>query len=86
LAEERSVDSCYQYNKDTRSYVEAVEKRHGEEIKGIGSRFDTELKDIRTDLKALVEKMSNRVAPWLMFYVSFLTLLVGGLLAKVVFR
>ena len=74
MTEERSVETCYQYNTDTRSYVEAVEKRHQDE-------FTT----IKNDIKALVDKMQNRLPPWVLFYVSFLTLLVGGLLAKVVF-
>ena len=75
MSEEKNVDICFTYNKDTRAYVEAVEKRHQDEFTAI-----------KNDIKALIEKMQNRLPPWVMFYVSFLTLLVGGLLAKVVLK
>lgn len=71
---EKTVNECFQYNQDTRSYVEGVETRHGKK-----------LDEIEKDIKELVDKMANRLPPWVLFYVSVLTLLVGGLLAKVVF-
>lgn len=75
MSEEKTVNECYQYNKDTRAYIEGVESRHGRK-----------LDQIEKDIKELVDKMSNRLPPWVLFYVSFLTLLVGGLLAKAVFK
>lgn len=74
MSEDRTVNECWQYSQGTRAYVEAVEDRHGKKL-------DT----IERDIKDLVDKMSNRVPPWILLYISFLTLLVGGLLAKVVF-
>ena len=74
MSEERTVKECWQYNTDTRAYVESVESRHTKK-----------LDQIERDIKELVDKMSNRLPPWVLFYISFLTLLVGGLLAKVVF-
>ena len=73
MADEKSVDGCWQYNKDTRGFVEAVEARH-----------DKDLREIKDDLKTIVERLQNRLPPWAMFFISFLTLLVGGLLSKVV--
>lgn len=69
MSEEISTHGCYQYNKDTRAYIEAVEKRHSEEFK-----------EIRQDLKAL----ANRLPVWATLFISFLTLMLGAFAAKVV--
>lgn len=74
MAEEVTVRECHQYNKDTRAYVEAVEERHG-----------ADLKEIRNDIKALVDKMINRLPPWVTAVISILTLAVG-VLASIAFR
>lgn len=74
MSDERSVDGCWQYNKDTRAYVEAVEERHG-----------ADLKEIRNDIKSLVDKMINRLPPWVTVVISILTLAVG-VLASIAFK
>ena len=73
MSEDRTVHECYRYGEDTRSYIEAVEKRHGDEFK-----------EIRRDIKELVDKMSNRLPPWVIYYISGLTLMLGAFVAKVV--
>ncbi len=74
MSDDKTVGECWQHNQDTRKFVEAVEARH-----------DRDLKEIKDDLKALIERLSNRLPPWVMFLFSSLTLLIGLLAAKVVF-
>lgn len=63
MTEDRTVNECYQYNSDTRTMVDKLEKRLAEE------------------LKEMREKLINRLPVWVTFAFSFLTLLVGALMA-----
>jgi hypothetical protein len=85
LSEDVTIRECHQYNKDTRGYVEAVEARHSDAMNRIGARFDKELTEVKTDLKTLVDRMINRLPPWVTAVISILTLAVG-ILASIAFK
>lgn len=36
---DKSVGECFQFNQDTREFVKAVEKRHGDEIQRLADRL-----------------------------------------------
>ncbi len=75
MGDDKSVGECFQYNQDTRRYVEAVEERHGYEIK-----------DVRDELKDLVQMLANRLPVWATLLIAVLTALVSGLLVKAVMK
>lgn len=85
MADEKTVPQCYQFSQDTRAYTEAVEKRHDREIGEVKINFKDEISEVNADIKALVDKMINRLPPWVTAVISILTLAVG-VLASIAFR
>jgi len=71
VGEEKTVDACYQYNKDTRDLVNRVEARHDDEIKNIEG--------------VLIPQIVNRLPPWVTIVIGVLTMLIG-LLAGVAMK
>ena len=71
MGEEKTVDACYQYNKDTRDSVNRVEARHDNEIKHIEG--------------VLIPHIVNRLPPWVTIVIGVLTMLIG-LLAGVAMK
>ncbi|MBE7413837.1 MAG: hypothetical protein HS130_00860 [Deltaproteobacteria bacterium] len=68
---EKTVNECFQYNRDTRTMVEKVEARHDEEIKNIEG--------------TLIPQLVNRLPPWVTIVIGILTLAIG-VLAGVAFK
>ncbi len=71
MSGEKTVEVCYQFNKDTRQMVEKVESRHDEEIRNIEG--------------TLIPHLVNRLPPWVTIVIGILTLAVG-VLAGVAFK
>lgn len=85
MSEDVTIRECHQFNKDTRAYTEAVEKRHDREIGEVKANCKDETNELKADIKALVDKMINRLPPWVTVVISILTLAVG-VLASIAFR
>ena len=69
---DKNVDICYQYNKDTRAMLERIDARHY-----------AELGEMKKDMKYMVDKMINRLPPWVAVVFSFMSLLIGALMAGI---
>ena len=74
MTEEKTVKECFQYNVDTRQMMVDMRQTIKEQEDRLVKSID-EIKD----------KLVHRLPVWVTFYISFLTLLVGGLLAKTAF-
>ena len=83
MAEEKSIDTCYQFTRDTRSYIEAVEKRHDREISEVKTNFKDDIGAVNVDIKSLVDKMINRLPPWATAVIFVLAMAVGVLAGMV---
>lgn len=74
MSEEKTVDVCYQYNKETRDKVEKLEERH-----------DKHAERVFQKLEALEEKLMARLPIWATLLISLLTAAIGilaGVVAK----
>ena len=69
-----TIGECYGFNQETRQRVDKLEERHDKLAERVFQKLD-----------ALEDKLVSRLPVWATFLISFLMLLVGGLLAKVVF-
>ena len=70
-----TTHECFQYNEETRSQLDKLESRHDELARRVFEK-----------LEKLDEKLMMRLPIWATMFLSFLTLLVGGLLTKLVSR
>ena len=70
-----TTHECFQYNEETRVQLNKLESRHDELAKRVFEK-----------LEKLDEKLMTRLPLWATMFLSFLTLLVGGLLTKLVSR
>ncbi|MBV6340440.1 hypothetical protein [Candidatus Magnetobacterium casense] len=72
--EGKTVGECYQYNHETRLQLTKLEERHDKLAERVFSK-----------LEGIEEKLVARLPVWATLFISFLMLLVGGLLTKAIF-
>lgn len=71
MSDEKSVDGCWQYNKETRERHEKLEKRHDELAIRVFEKLD-----------GLERSLVARLPVWATLLISMLTLAVGILAGK----
>lgn len=75
MEHEPTPNECYQFNQETRTQLTRLEDRH-----------DKLAERVFEKLEELNRSLLSRLPVWTTLFISFLMLLVGGLLAKVVIR
>ena len=75
MEHEPTPNECYQYNQDTRTQLTKLEERH-----------DKLAERVFEKLEELNRSLLSRLPVWTTLFISFLMLLIGSLLAKVMFK